>query len=348
MSVIVLDNICKTYPGQARPAVRGLSFTVHEGEVLTLVGPSGCGKTSTLRMIAGFEVPDTGEIRIGVRTVFGTGGWVPPENRGVGMVFQDYALFPHLNVAGNLAFGLKGMDRSQRKKRVGEVLELTGLAGMEDRYPHELSGGQQQRVALGRALAPRPHVMLLDEPFSNLDVHLRARMRREIRKILREAGVTALFVTHDRTEAFSLADRIAVIKEGELLQLGTPREVHQKPSDPFTAQFLGRTNLLQGVVEGDRLRMEIGEMHLPPHAEEGPVLVSIRPEICQPDPEGDFRGKILELEYGGDYQEVIVSAGDPPEELRLLLDPHRSIQRGDTLRFQIRAEHLTLFPADAN
>ena len=224
MSLLRLAGVTKRFAADAPPAVDGLSLSVAAGEVLALLGPSGCGKTTTLRLVAGFEAPDAGIIEIRGAQVAGPGLAVPPESRGVGVVFQDYALFPHLPVEANVAFGLAHLVRAARALRVREVLELVGLVGLEERYPHELSGGQQQRVALARALAPSPALILLDEPFSNLDADLRAAMREEIGKILRASGTTAIFVTHDQQEAFALADRVGVLNEGRLEQVAPRSE----------------------------------------------------------------------------------------------------------------------------
>ncbi|MDR6225289.1 ABC transporter ATP-binding protein [Desmospora profundinema] len=350
MSVISFQAVTKTYPGQSKPAVQDLHFTVEEGEILTLLGPSGCGKTSTLRMIAGFEKPDTGCIRIGEKIIFDSDTWVPPENRGVGMVFQDYALFPHLTVEKNVAFGLQNMKRSERKERVKEVLSLVGLNDYQKRYPHQLSGGQQQRIALARALAPRPHVILLDEPFSNLDVHLKSQMRREIRQIIRQAGITAIFVTHDQKDALALSDHVAVIQDGRLLQLDTPQNVYQHPVNAFVAEFLGKTNLLRAEVAENCLCTEIGEVPClmkQPMDDTEEVLLSVRPEVCRLDQNGCFVGKVKEVEYGGDYQEVVVvirKNGSPDEstEMKIYIDPHQPVQPDQQIRFNIVPDRVTV------
>jgi iron(III) transport system ATP-binding protein len=237
--MIELDRVTKRYG--ALEAVREASLAVTRGEFLAVLGPSGCGKTTMLRLIAGFEEPDAGTVAVEGRTVGGAGAWVPPERRQVGMVFQDYALFPHLSVADNVGYGL---PRRSRATRVGEVLELVGLAGHEQRRPHELSGGQQQRVALARALAPEPTTVLLDEPWSNIDPLLRGSMRDDIARILRTAGVTAVLVTHDQEEAFSLADRIALMDAGRIVQVGTPEDMYYRPASRRVAEFVGATNFV--------------------------------------------------------------------------------------------------------
>ena len=227
-------------------AVSDLDLTVRQGEILALLGPSGCGKTTTLRLIAGFETPTTGSIEIGGQMVAGPGGSLPPEKRRVGMVFQNYALFPHLSVADNVSFGLP--RGPQRKIRVAEMLALVGLTGYESRLPHELSGGQQQRVAIARALAPEPAVLLLDEPFSNLDTGRRLQMREEVREILKRSGTTAIFVTHSQEEALYMGDRVAVMSAGRLIQMDTPEVIYHQPATRFVADFMGETDFLAGRV----------------------------------------------------------------------------------------------------
>ena len=293
-SMILVDGISKRFGDTL--AVRDAHLCVDRGELVALLGPSGCGKTTLLRLIAGFEEPDAGRIAIdGVRAA-GDGVWLAPERRRVGMVFQDYALFPHLTVAANVGFGL---PRRARSARVRELLTLVGLEGLEQRFPHALSGGQQQRVALARALAPEPELVLLDEPWSNIDPQLRSLLRDEIAAILREVGVTAVLVTHDREEAFSLADRIALMREGTVIQEGTPEELYVAPSDRWAAEFVGAANFLRGRVEADVVATPLGPL---PHAGNSPaadVEVLIRPEQLELrlDPAGeaevvarDFRG----------------------------------------------------------
>ena len=247
-AILHLEGITKQFEHSSCPAVANVTLTLQQGDLLGLLGPSGCGKTTLLRIVAGFEQPQSGIVELAGRPVAGSGYWVPPEQRDTGMVFQDYALFPHLSVADNVAFGLKkSRDRSKVhgfKEKVKEAIALVGLSGLEQRYPHELSGGQQQRVALARALAPRPALILLDEPLSNLDVQVRLRLRQEVRSILKETGTSAIFVTHDQEEALSISDKVGVMRGGHLEQLGTPEEIYTHPASRFVAEFVTQSNFL--------------------------------------------------------------------------------------------------------
>jgi len=276
-AVVELDTVTKSYQDPAHPAVDRLSLRVTRGETVALLGPSGCGKTTLLRLIAGFEAPDSGSVVVADRTVSSPTVFVPPEERRIGFVFQDYALFPHLDVLGNVAFGLRQRSVGARRERAREVLDLVGLTVFARRYPGQLSGGQQQRVALARALAPGPDLILLDEPFSNLDAALRAGTRHEVRRILERSGATTLLVTHDQEEAMTFSDRLAVMRAGRLEQEGAPEETYLTPRTAFVAGFLGRTNLVRGDANGDTVRTSLGEIPLT-RASFGHVLVSLRPE----------------------------------------------------------------------
>ena len=298
-SVVELRNTSKTYPATTFPAVNDLSFCLAEGEILSILGPSGCGKSTTLRLIAGFETPDSGEVLLGDRIASGQGRHVPPEKRGVAMVFQDYALFPHLSVAKNIGFGLRKMKPAERSRRVKEVLDTIELAWLADRYPHQISGGQQQRVALGRALAPRPVVVLLDEPFSNLDAAMRGQMRREVQAILRREGATAILVTHDQQEALSFADRVAVMNQGRLEQLGTPEEIFRRPATSFVATFVGHASFIPGRVDGEEIETEIGRLAYEGDHSLTDALVMIRPDDVKLSPDPDGQGTIMSREFHG-------------------------------------------------
>ena len=255
-TVLELDGVSKSYGSET--VIDGLSLSVREGEILTLLGPSGCGKTTTLRLVAGLERPDGGGIRVSGERVSGGESFVVPEQRGVGVVFQEFALFPHMTAAENVAFGLTDIDDETTAERVDEMLDLVGLQSHRDAHPDELSGGQQQRIALARSLAPEPKILLLDEPFSNLDVDLRVEMREEVRRILKEAGVTAVSVTHDQEEALSISDRVAVMNEGQIEQVGRPEDVFERPESKFVASFLGRASFLEGNLRDGKVETGIG------------------------------------------------------------------------------------------
>jgi iron(III) transport system ATP-binding protein len=302
--LLSVSCLSKRYDATAFPVVNGLSLDVAEGELVALLGPSGCGKTTVLRCLAGFLRPDRGTVRLSGRVLDDDAGvHVPAEKRGIGVVFQENALFPHLTVEGNVAFGLRGWARAERAVRVAEILRLVGLTGLEGRAPHTLSGGQQQRVALARALAPRPRLLLLDEPFSSLDELLRAEMRTEVRAALRAEGTTALLVTHDQEEALQTADRVAVMQGGRIEQVGTPEAVYTVPRTLFVAQFLGQTNLVLTHADGHTAETALGRVRLHREAH-GTVLIALRPEhlalAAGDHPEDGARaGAVAERHYRG-------------------------------------------------
>jgi iron(III) transport system ATP-binding protein len=285
-------------------AVNDMSFRVARGQILALFGPSGCGKTTALRLVAGFERPDGGRVEIDGQRVAGGGVYVPPERRRVGIVFQDYALFPHFTVADNVAFGLP--RSAARARQVEALLEQVGLGGLGARWPHQLSGGQQQRVALARALAPRPRLLLLDEPFSNLDAALRARVRVEVRAILAEAGLTAVFVTHDRDEALSLADEVAVLEAGRILQIGPPDELYRSPASPTVAAAVADADFLDAAAQGDRATCEIGTVHLA-HPAQGAVRVLLRPELVALERHAEGHATVQSRQFFGADQLLAVA-----------------------------------------
>jgi iron(III) transport system ATP-binding protein len=296
---IVCQNLSKSFG--STPAVKDVSLRVRDGECMALLGPSGCGKTTLLRLIAGFEAPDSGSLTIGDRVVAGDRVYVPPERRRVGIVLQDYALFPHLTVSANIAFGLP--KRAERAQRVEEMLGLVDLEGYGPRMPHELSGGEQQRVALARALAPAPQVLLLDEPFSSLDADLRARTRADVKRILARAGATVVLVTHDQQEALYMGDRVAVMQAGQIEQVDTPWAIYHRPETPFVARFVGVAELFPGTVHNGRVLTEVGELGLGAerlaHGEQ--VRVLLRPHCVGLRPRPDGVGVIIERVFQGSH-----------------------------------------------
>ena len=305
-------------------ALRGFHLDVHPGHILTLLGPSGSGKTTALRLIAGFDRADRGRIEIDGKVVCDREVFVPPEKRRVGMVFQDYALFPHLTVARNVGYGVRN---GSRRRRVAETLELVGLAGKEDRMPHELSGGEQQRVAIARALAPKPEVILLDEPFSNLDASLRSRVRTEIASILREAGTTAVFVTHDQEEALSMSDFVAVMRDGRVVQAARPADLYQNPADAWVAEFLGDADFVDGVASRGTVSTPVGSF---PTRLEGPVRVMIRPEAVSLRPDAAGNAVVRDRQSFGHDQLVTVGLANGTT-LRARLGPSPDLQPGDVV-----------------
>ncbi len=302
MTYIRFQQVNKHY-GQAH-AVIDLDLNIPKSAITVLLGRSGCGKTTTLRLIAGLEKPDLGEIWIGDQQVSGGRTWMSATQRQIGMVFQDYALFPHLTVGQNVAFGLTGVKKAEQKARIADMLDLVGLMGMEGRFPHQLSGGQQQRVALARALAPKPNVMLLDEPFSNLDASLRQAMREDVRAILHEAQVTTVFVTHDQEEALRLADELVVMDAGRVLQRGAPETVYRYPTSLKVAQFLAKVNVLSGEAEGGMVETEIGRLPLYDPALTGTVNVVLFPEVIAITPDLKGTAVVEEVSYFGFHQLV--------------------------------------------
>ena len=301
--IVRMENAHLRYGPEEPWAVDDFFLDVEKGEFLTLLGPSGCGKTSVLRLMAGFERIGMGRILIDGNEVAARNLWSPPERRGVGMVFQDLALFPHLTVAKNVGFGLHRWAAGDRENRVREVLGMVGLGGVGERHPHELSGGQQQRVALARALAPSPHVILFDEAFSNLDADRRRQVRREVKEILRRSGMTAIFVTHDQAEAFDLSDLIAVMNRGRIEQLDSPENLYHNPRTLFVARFLGLADLVPGVIQNDRVETALGNfLFVPPDAplENGTkVEAVIRPADVDVIPSPDGEASVVERHFRG-------------------------------------------------
>jgi iron(III) transport system ATP-binding protein len=301
MSDLTITDLHKSFG--AHSVLAGLDLEAPAGSLTAILGPSGSGKTTLLRLLAGFEIPDRGTVRIGESVVDGNGAHVHPEHRKIGYVPQEGGLFPHLTVAANVAFGL---PRSARRRGVSHLLDMVGLGALERRYPHQLSGGQQQRVAVARALAVKPEIVLLDEPFASLDAHLRASVREEVVKVLRESATTTLLVTHDQDEALSLADLVAVLRDGRIAQCATPQDLYARPVDDELARFVGDANLIDGVLEGALVDTPLGKLAAQwrgePLPTPCPVTILIRPEQIDLHPTADgegLSGQILRSGYHG-------------------------------------------------
>jgi iron(III) transport system ATP-binding protein len=329
--LLSVQQLTKRFGPDAAPVVHEVSFDVEDGEIFAILGPSGCGKTTTLRCVAGFERATEGKVVMQGRTLSGPGVHVSPEEREVGIVFQDYALFPHLSVLENVAFGVRGVSQAQQTERAREALAMVGLSNFEDRQPQHLSGGQQQRVALARTLAPEPDLILLDEPFSNLDALLRQETRQEVRRLLKDKGMSAVLVTHDQEEALSFSDRLAVMRAGQIDQVGVPEDVYYRPRTLFVAQFLGRTNLLLSQATGPEADTPLGHVQLDREAE-GTVLVSLRPEhltLAPPETSNGPIGTIVGRAFKG--HDITYRVNCDGTEYLVHTDNRISFDPGDTV-----------------
>lgn len=330
-----------------REVLDNLTFSVAKGSIACLLGASGCGKTTVLRAIAGLEPITGGEILLHGQMMSRPGWTVPAERRRIGMVFQDYALFPHLTVSRNIAFGLRGIPADQSRGRVDELLETVGLEAVRGRYPHELSGGQQQRVALARALAPRPDLILLDEPFSNLDVEMRERLALEVRDILKQQGTTAVLVTHDQHEAFNIADEIGIMTHGRIEQWDTPYRLYHEPATRFVADFIGQGLFLPGtVVDRDRIKLELGTFttNLPPELSAGaPVEVLLRPDDILHDDASPMKGEVLHKAFrGAQFLYTLRLPGGG--QVLSLVPSHHNHAIGEKIGIRLEIDHLVVFP----
>jgi iron(III) transport system ATP-binding protein len=346
-TVLELRGVSCAYdPG--RPAIRDISLAASEGEILCLLGPSGCGKTTTLRVIAGFEPVTEGEVYLEGRLVSGPGLLVPTEQRRVGMVFQEYALFPHLRVADNIGFGLRDLPGDHRAERVQAMLKMIGLRDLARRYPHELSGGQQQRVALARALVQKPVILLLDEPFSNLDPDMAGKMREDLHDLLRHTKTTAVLVTHDHDEAFAMADRIAVLNKGLLEQCDTPEAIYHTPTSPFVADFVGQADFIPGTVENGRVLTEIGEFPNQAGYRGGAkVVVMIRPDDVHIVPSESCAASIVARQFRG--SENLYTIGLPSGHVVHSSEPSTNVYPiGTPVELQVIATHTVLFDQDVH
>ena len=342
MTLLQVENLRHSYGAQE--VVRGLSFSLARGAIGCLLGPSGCGKTTVLRCIAGFEAVQDGRIRLGGRDVSGPGVMLPPESRRIGMVFQDYALFPHLSVAENIGFGLHGVARSERPARTAELAELVGLSGELGKYPHEISGGQQQRVALARALAPRPELLLLDEPFSNLDVDLRERLSLEVREIIKASAATAILVTHDQQEAFAMADEIGVMHEGRVQQWDSPYNLYHRPANRFVADFVGQGVFLPATaLDAQRIEIELGVLQGGAGGPRGERLeVLLRPDDVVHDDAAPTQAEVVHKAFRG--AEILYTLKLASGRKVLALVPsHHNHALGERIGIRLDVDHVVAF-----
>jgi iron(III) transport system ATP-binding protein len=339
---LVVDAVTKSFAG-GPPVLDGVGLHVPTGATAALLGPSGCGKTTLLRLLSGLERPESGTVAVGGRVLTSPTVFVPPEERQIGMVFQDWALFPHLDVARNVGFGL---PRSERREspRIDAALAMVGLEGLGHRMPDTLSGGQQQRVALARALAPEPSVLLLDEPFSNLDASLRHQIRTDVHRLLVSLGVTTVFVTHDQGEAFVLGDQVVVLHDGVVAQTGPPDQVYRRPADRWVAEFVGHANFLPGTASGDRATTDLGPLDLLDPVE-GPVEVLVRPEHLRLVPDGSDGpglGTVELVEFAGHSTSYLVRVADGPLRVRDAALPR--FERGDAVHVALGQVPTVAYP----
>jgi iron(III) transport system ATP-binding protein len=348
-AALEIDKVCFEYPGHG-PVCWNFSLTLAEGEIGCLLGPSGCGKTTVLRCIAGLEPVQGGEIRLHGQVVSRPGSTAAPEHRRVGFVFQDYALFPHLTVGDNVGFGLKGMSAAQRQARVAELLEAVGMGKSAARFPHELSGGQMQRVALARALAPRPQLLLLDEPFSNLDVELRERLSIEVRAILKSLGTTALMVTHDQHEAFAMADYVGVMNAGVVEQWDTPYSLYHRPASRFVADFVGEGVLLPArAARDDGLETALGPLAHCPGCGLVPgqdVALLLRPDDVLHDDESTMKAEVVKKAFRG-AEFLYTLRLDDGSQVLSLVPSHHNHAIGEKIGIKLDVDHVVAFPAGA-
>jgi iron(III) transport system ATP-binding protein len=338
--LLEVENLRHAYGEQE--VVRGLSFSLARGAIGCLLGPSGCGKTTVLRCVAGFESIQEGEIRLAGKVVSGRGVMLPPERRRIGMVFQDYALFPHLPVSGNIAFGLHDMRGEDRAARVAELAQLVGLSASLDKYPHEISGGQQQRVALARALAPRPELLLLDEPFSNLDVDLRERLSLEVRDIIKASGATAVLVTHDQQEAFAMADEIGILHEGRIQQWDSPYNLYHRPANRFVADFVGQGVFLPArALNGGQLQIELGVLQGDSQGLQD-LEVLLRPDDVVHDDAAPTQAEVVHKAFRG--AEILYTLRLASGQKVLALVPsHHNHALGEKIGIRLDVDHVVAF-----
>jgi iron(III) transport system ATP-binding protein len=338
--LLEVTDLTHSYDGNQ--VIAGLGFALKRGAIGCLLGPSGGGKTTALRCIAGFEAAQRGEIRIAGRVVSGPGTMVPPEKRRIGMVFQDYALFPHLTVAGNIAFGLHAAPRGERAARVRELAEVVGLSAALEKYPHEISGGQQQRVALARALAPRPELLLLDEPFSNLDIDLRERLSLEVREIIKASGATAVLVTHDQQEAFAMADEIGILHDGRIQQWDAPYNLYHRPANRFVADFVGQGVFLPArALASGRLEIELGVLQGDADGSDN-LEVLLRPDDVVHDDAAPTRAEVLHKAFRG--AEILYTLRlESGRKVLALVPSHHNHALGEKIGIRLDVDHVVAF-----
>ncbi|MCL1965362.1 MAG: ABC transporter ATP-binding protein [Firmicutes bacterium] len=348
MSTVTIKHVTKTFGENV--VLQAFDATFADGEFVTLLGPSGCGKTTMLRIIAGFEKPTSGAVYIGEQLVSGDKAFVPPEKRDIGMVFQSYAVWPHMNIFDNVAYPLKIKKRAKPEihERVKRVLDIVHLSQYKERYPNQLSGGQQQRVALARALVAAPKLLLLDEPLSNLDAKLRESMRFEIKEIQNAMGITVVYVTHDQTEAMAMSDRVIVINQGVVQQVGSPMEIYNTPSNPFVADFVGKVDFLRGHVAEGSITLDGTGQTLPYNGPlGGRVIVAIRPEAIRfaPAVHAHLTGTLKSQYFLGDVNDCRISLGGEVS-LRMITDPYSygAMRPGDAVGIEVR--NLLVFADD--
>jgi len=346
MSVaLTIKHLKKKFEGADNFVLNDISIDVLESEIIALTGESGCGKTTLLRTIAGFEDIQEGVISISGNEITSKKHKTKPELRNVGMVFQDLALFPHMNVSKNIAYGINKLNKAVQSERIAEVINLTNLNGLENRYPHELSGGQKQRVALARALVAKPKILLMDEPFSNLDEILKVKVRHEIKSILKKSGMTTIMVTHDSQDAFSLADRIAIMKNGELIQIDAPKTLFDQPKNPYVARFFGEISMLSGTKCEQGIATKFGVIPISTHYDISKIGIRPNAMLINMKEKGFLSGKIADIQYLGEYFDYQITSKDKTEHIHI-----RSIDQiyniGDHISFSVTRNQIKIFPAN--
>lgn len=346
MSHLTLENIHKSFGGAA--VLADVNLELDHGDIGCLLGPSGCGKTTTLRLVAGFETPDGGRLQLAGKTLATSSFTVPAAQRGIGMVFQDYALFPHMCIRDNIGFGLRHLRIPERNRRIHEVLDLVGLRHVERSYAHELSGGQQQRVALARALAPKPHILLLDEPLSSLDEQLRAELGAEIRALVKHLKMTTLLVTHSQEEAFSMADRVGVMNQGHIEQWASPHTVYHHPATPWIGTFVGEGNFISAEMQnGETICTALGAVEPAIHTDcpEQPLVAFFRPEDITLHPQGEASGVVLSSRFAGPFQMLKLRLCASAEEVSCRISSHEAIQPGQEVGLRLLPKRALTFPS---